>query len=255
MAKGTSKGKAKARRERNRQRVEIDRRSRHLPAGVPNDALFCNVTEITNKFIRQGCNLTVNPLMRFSYLACGVLLGVFGVTCRIFFDISTLVLVLILVLGFSLVWQSMHLGMEPARRMMRQFSEAGDKTRRHVYFATQDDLGVVLFDGTVRRFGWEMIDEFSGTKTTFALLLKGATIVFIMDASGFVRGSAEDFVKFAFEKIDPTPKGWLYTTSERMFRALDNWSVIKAQSRAAEAARKAERKARRRARRKDVVKP
>ena len=243
------KGRAKAKRQRNRERAARAERARNLPAGVPRDAIFVNISVLTNKYLRQGCSLTVSATMRLAYLVCGVGIGVAAVVGRIFFNVDTLLLVLMLLLGFSLVWQSMHLGMEPARQMMKQYTKAGEESRRHVYFATQDDFGVVLFNGVVRQFPWTMVDEFAGTKDTFTLPLKGGNpIVFIMDAQGFVKGSAEDFVRLAFDKIEPEPKGRVSAGASKMFRTLDNWSVVKAQAREAEARKKAERKAKRKAR-------
>ena len=243
------KGRAKAKRQRNRERIDRAERSRHLPRGVPADAIFCNVTELTNKYIRQGCSLTVSPVMRMVYLIMGVGIGVAAVLGRIFAGTSTLLLILMLVLGFSFVWQSMHLGMDPARQMMKQYTKAGDGSRHHVYFATAKDFGVVLFNGTIRQFPWSMVDTFSGTKDAFALTLKGNPIVFILDSQGFIRGTAEDFVRFSFESIEPEPKSAFYNFSAKTFRTLDNWSVVKAEARAAEIQRKEQRKAEKLARR------
>lgn len=241
-----SKERQRAKGQRNAERQDRERKARDLPEGVPRDAAFCNVTVIDNHLIRQAMSLTVSPITRLIYLAIGIAIGVAGVLARIFFGLDTMAVILLLLLGFTFVYQSMHLGMDPARRMMRQFAEAGDETRRHVYFATPDEVGFILYNGTSRTYPWSSVDEFAGTKDTFVLTLKDRDpITFIIDAKGFVRGSAEDFVRFAFERIEPEPKGHLQRTTKRMFRTLDNWSVVRAQARAADAQRKAERKAQR----------
>lgn len=160
------KSRTRAKAQRNAERASQARQSRELPRGVPADVAFCNVTEIDDKLIRDGCNLVVSPNLRLVYLLVGIGIGVAGILGRLFFGISTILVIILLVLGFTFVWQSMHLGMEPARRMMRQFAEAGDETRRHVYFATPDEVGFVLYNGTVRSYPWSAVDEFAGTKDT-----------------------------------------------------------------------------------------
>lgn len=236
--------RSRAKRQRNVELVNREHLSRNLPAGVPAESLFVNETEITNRIITQACSLTVSPTMRLVYLAIGIGIGVAGVLGRIFFSLSTLALILMLVLGFTFVWQSMHLGMEPARRMMKQFADAGAEIRRHVYFATEDEVGFVLYDGTVRSYPWGKVDEFAGTKDTFILTLKDRNpITFMIDAHGFTRGTREDFVRFAFEKVNPEEKGRIHSASSKMFRTLDRWNVVKAQARAADAKKKAGKKA------------
>ncbi len=245
-----SKARSKAKRQRNAEFVAGEARSRTLPEGVPADARFCNETVITDRIIRQACSLTVPPTTRLVYLLVGIGIGVAGVLGRIFLSLDTLALILLLVLGFTFVWQSMHLGMDPARRMMRQFAEAGSETRHHIYFATDDELGFVLYNGTVRSYPWSAVDEFAGTKDTFILTLKERNpITFIIDAHGFTRGSAEDFVRFAYEKVVPEDKGRIHAASSKMFRTLDRWNVVKAQAKAADAQRKASKRAARAARR------
>lgn len=235
--------------QRNQQRQGRMATERSVAEGIPDGATFVNVTELTDRVIRDGCNMTVSSTVRLGYLLVGVGIGVAGVVGRVFFGVDTLILVLVLLLGFSLVWQSMHLGMDPARRMMRALAKQDASARKVTYFASAEEFGAIAANGDVRHLPWSVVDRFAGSKNVFAITLKRDPALFFIDAAGFVRGSAEGFVNLAFEEIVPEERGPVRTAADKLFTTLDNWSVVKAASRRAEAERKAARKAARAAKR------
>lgn len=221
-----------------------------MPRGVPADALFVNRTELTNDLIKQGCALTVSSVLRVLYFGFGILMGIAAIVARVFFDASTLVTVLVLLLGLMTVWQGSRLPMESARAMISQLMKAGDQARDRVTFATQEQFGVVLPSGKVQAFPWSSFSRALATHEMTCLTVEKPSVLFVLDNDGFLRGTPGEFAVFLADHVRSAPRTGFVAWCDRVCSTLDNWKLVQARQREKDAAKKAAKEAKKAARKK-----
>lgn len=196
-----------------------------IPGAIPATALFVNFTVLTNKLIKEGCSITVSSVMRMTYLFLGVLIGVSAIVFRILFEIPTLAVVLVLLVGLITVWQGSHLPAESARAIISRLNK-GDGSERERYLWA-DDTGVgVYVKGASRTFEWDAVKLAVATEKVTCLVLKANSVLLVLDNEGFLKGTVHGFQDLLAAHVTKSEKNAFVAWCDKTVYRLDHWKQL-----------------------------
>lgn len=172
-------------------------KSRHhespLPAGVPADARFVNVTELTDDVLTRTAELTVSKVLRNAYVVIGVIVGLSALVYRIVFGGTTLITILLLCTGMLLVYLSTRLVKDSVQRDKQALAKVDKGTLSRTIYSDGSTIDVILANGKVRRYPLDSFLKLTGDDKILLLILRDSSSAFALDRDGFIRGSAKGF--------------------------------------------------------------
>ncbi|MCI1665916.1 MAG: hypothetical protein LKI25_06075 [Atopobiaceae bacterium] len=180
----------------------MSRGSGRLPTGVPSDARYVNITELSDTVLEHAARLTVRKGLRVAYLVSGIALGLGAAVYRVAFDGGLFVCACLILLAAILITKQSRLVSDVVSRNSHELATSGERSRTRTTFFTADSVGVLL-PGGARTFPYSSFEKVLSDDLILVLVLKDSQGAFPLERSGFVRGSQKDFEASMAHRIGP----------------------------------------------------